>query len=304
MMFEGGLNNKNKNAPSCTFVPLAICENALYGKWRMPKSLDVSLMFFNNFNSVGVFFYGKPILCEMLGSICIISCCCSVWSVAAIAINRYVCICHRIIYPSIYNKRTLPFMILGLWIVGTLIDLPNFFGWGGHILDERAFFCTFNYLGDYSYNIYFIVFMALIPFTLLTYAYIRILVFSRASRKRLRNIQKSGDIPEGRFIKPTDMRLLKSILTIWLVFGILWIPSSIIVLFDEDATWSRNLYIVSIFLAHMSSSTNSIVYAVTNKNFREGYSQFLQLVFCCGRELPAPKSAGMGGSNRGLFKIS
>ncbi|XP_072014867.1 melatonin receptor type 1B-B-like [Amphiura filiformis] len=265
---------------------------------------DLCVSFFvNTFNIVGmmtkgIFFYDKPILCEMLGSICIISCLCSVWSVAAIATNRYVCICHRIIYPSIYNKRTLPFMIIGLWVMCTLIDLPSFFGWGGHVFDERALFCTYEFLADFSYTIFFSVFLSLLPFALLTYAYIRILMFSRATKKALKNVQKNADVPVGMAIKTTDMRLLKSILTIWIVFGILWVPYSLVALFDFEAKWPRWIYIFSIAIAHLSSSTNSIIYAVTNKNFREGYAQFLRLIFCCGRA-PTKKSAGMNSSSGG-----
>ena len=240
----------------------------------------------------------------MLGSICIISCCCSVWSVAAIAINRYVCICHRLIYPTLYNKRTLPFMILGLWVLCALIDLPSFFGWGGHTFDEKALFCTYDFIADYSYTIFFSVFLSLLPFACLTYAYVRILMFSRATKKALKNVTKNSDAPVGTAIKLTDLRLLKSILTIWVVFGILWVPYSIVALFDFNFTWPRWIYIFAIAIAHLSSSTNSIIYALTNKNFREGYAQFLRLVFCCSNA-PADKGASSKHSgSTGLSNIS
>ena len=240
----------------------------------------------------------------MLGSACIISCLCSVYSVASIAVNRYVCICHRLIYPTIYNKKTLPLFILGLWVMCALLDLPSFFNWGGHVFDERALLCTYDFRADYSYTIFFGVNISLIPFTILTYAYVRILMYSRATKKALKDMQKKSDVPVGSGIKTTDLRLLKSIFTIWIVFGILWVPYSVVALFDYEALWPRWIYIFSIGIAHVSASTNSIIYAVTNKNFRDGYAHVLRLVFCCRSE-PLDKSSSTSTiSSTGMSNIS
>ncbi len=164
-----------------------------------------------------------------------------------------------------------------------LIELPTDFNWGDKGFDKRAFFCGGDPTADYTYTFFFAANISVIPFSVLTFAYWRILLYSRATKKALKNMQNKSDIPVGSVIKTTNMRLLKSILTIWVVFGILWIPYAIVVFIDRDFAWPRWIYVFSIAMAHLSSSTNSIVYAVTNKNFREGYAQFLRLCFCCGR---------------------
>ena len=107
--------------------------------------------FVNVFTIVGVltrgfFFHNRDGVCEFVGAICITSCCCSLWSIAAIAFNRYVIICHRIYYPTIFNKHTMPFFIIAVWVLSFLVDLPNLLGWGGHAFDKKALFCTYDFM--------------------------------------------------------------------------------------------------------------------------------------------------------------
>ena len=44
---------------------------------------------------LGATFWNRPALCDFFGFLCTTSCTCSLWSITAISINRYVCICHN-----------------------------------------------------------------------------------------------------------------------------------------------------------------------------------------------------------------
>ena len=242
--------------------------------------------FVNVFTIVGVltrglFFQDKHIFCEFLGVVCISSCCCSLWTIAAIAFNRYVIICHRVHYPTIFNKRTIPFIIGGLWILSLLVDLPNLLGWGGHAFDKKALFCTYDFMADYTYSIFFAIWLFALPFLVLSYAYVRIVMYSRATKKALRRVQKK-QLPSRANIRVTDLRLLRSVLTLWIAFSVLWTPYACVLLFDYGFTWPREFYIFAIAFAHLSSSINSIIYGVTHKNFRDGYIKLLRKLFCMG----------------------
>ena len=228
----------------------------------------------------GKFFDNKHVFCEFLGVVCITTCCCSIWTMAGIALNRYVLICHRALYPTIFNKRTIPVMIAALWLLCFLVDMPNLLGWGGHTFDEKALFCTYDFMADYTYSVFFATWLFVIPFAVLFYAYISILLYSRATKKALRKAQKDSRVLQVSYIRTTDLRLLRSVLVIWIVFSALWTPYVCVLLFDYDFSWPREFYIFAVALAHLSSSTNSVIYAATNKHFRDGYRMLLKKVQC------------------------
>ena len=230
----------------------------------------------------GVFFLDKPILCEFLGVICITSCACSLWSIAAIGINRYICICHRLVYLKLFSKKTISFFLIAIWIISFFIDFPNLVGWGRHGFDERLLYCTYDLSDSLGYSIFLAVFLVTIPFILLTYAYTKIMLYSRSVKKCLKELQKADDVGPGcpNTIRLTDLRLLRSVLIIWITYTLLWLPYLTVVLFDQKGQWGRTTYVIVNALAHSSSSTNSLIYPATNKNFRDAYIYQLKL-FCC-----------------------
>ena len=218
-------------------------------------------------------FIKYPVLCEILAVICFVSCLCSVWSMCAISLNRYVAICHRVNYPRIYNRVTVPCYVALMWIYAFTIDLPNFFGWSGHILDTKAYFCNVDYTAHYSYNLFLIIFGLCIPMTLTGFSYVRIFLYARKTRKQL---QKHSET----VIQVTDLRLLKTVGTIFITFMLMWTPYAIVLLFNVYH-WPQWYWLTAVALAHTNSSVNSILYAATNKNFREGYVTLIKRVCCC-----------------------
>ncbi|XP_072024927.1 melatonin receptor type 1A-like [Amphiura filiformis] len=221
----------------------------------------------------GEFFYKYPALCETIACLCIVSCMCSIWNIAAISINRYICICHRLLYYDMYTKEKMPFYIFGLWLLCFGIDFPNFVGWGGHEFNTEGYLCVFNFLTGYNYTLYLTFLGICTPMTLVSFCYFRILIFARSVRKELTKI---GKMDNDKKIKQTDLRLLRSIATIWVVFILMWAPFTAFVLFFYG-TWPKWVFKMAVALAHTNSSINCIIYAATNKHFREGYVKFLLL---------------------------
>ncbi|XP_072033330.1 melatonin receptor type 1B-like [Amphiura filiformis] len=242
----------------------------------------------DTFGIIGIYTNGKifkdnPIFCNFLGCICVTSCCCSLWSITAISLNRYICICHRRVYPVIYNTHTVPFMIAGLWILTFMIDVPALAGWGEHSYVEDILYCTYDFMPRYGYSIFLMIWQFGIPATLLTYSYIRILLFSRSIKKALRKMQES-DLPPSASSKiaVTDLRLLRSVLIIWIVFCALWSPYAVLLLLPDVTNLPRTYIIFATGFAHLSSSTNSVIYGLTHQNFREGYLILLRKLKVCG----------------------
>ena len=131
----------------------------------------------------------------------------------------------------------------------------------------------------YSCTLYLVFCCFVTPMTLVSFCYIRIILFARRSKQRLKKFCNSDDSQLTR-IKTTDLRMLRSIAIAWLVFIIMWTPFCIITIFDPGY-WSSSFFAFAVAFAHSNSSVNSIIYGATNPNFREGYFQFLQKICSC-----------------------
>nr|XP_054770794.1 melatonin receptor type 1A-like [Lytechinus pictus] len=227
-------------------------------------------------------------------------CSCSLWSIASIGVNRYIAIVHRNIYRDIFNKRTLPFLLITLWSICFFIDLPNLTGWGAHTFDPKLMLCTYNYAESYSYTFFFIVVGFGIPLAALIYSYARIVMYARATKAEVAAISKSDNSKSSvanQAIRNNDLRLLRSVLTIVVVFFIMWTPYATIVVFDRYATWSRTPHVIAVVMAHMNSCINSIIYGATNKNFRQAYGRLLVTLFTCGRRRDLESKSIMSNSS-------
>ncbi len=232
----------------------------------------------NPFAVVGVFdgvnfFRHFPVLCEILGTLTVVSFVNSLWSLSFVALNRYVYICHRYYYSKIFTRCSIPGMIAFIWIFALLLDLPNYLGWGDHIFDKRNFTCTYDYSANFGYTRgYLVVFGFVTPVSMLNLSYIGIYLFARKASRNL-----SQHSPSSSKIEAADKRLLQTIGIIWIVFMIMWLPYATTVIFDLGHI--TTLFMPASLLAFMNSSVNFLVYA-TNAQFKEGYALILRKVVC------------------------
>ncbi|XP_072018180.1 melatonin receptor type 1A-like [Amphiura filiformis] len=225
---------------------------------------------------MGKLFYRLPALCEFLATLVVTSCGCSIWSIiSSVSLNRYFYICHRVIYTKIYNQRTVPFMVIGLWLIAFLIDLPNYLGWGDHIFDTRNFFCTYDYAYNFSYTRGYVTVLGfVVPVCILCYSYFRIFVVFRGSNRRIR---KHVTNPSSQNQENQDKRLLKTVGMICIVFMVMWAPYFITVIFGLDSNFWW--FFTATFMALTNSSVNFLIYA-TDRNFRQAYSDLWKLYVC------------------------
>jgi hypothetical protein len=76
------------------------------------------------------------------------------------------------------------------------------------------------------------------------------------------------------------MRLARTLFIIFIVFTICWTPYAIIVVADVRDDFSQELHIFSILIAHTNSSLNSILYGLSDRNFRDSYMYLLGIKYC------------------------
>ena len=316
--------------------------------------------FVNPFSIAGVmvgheWFLQNSGLCHLIGSICLVSCVCSLWSIAAISLNRYVLLCQQRYYSRIFSWRSSAFIAACLWLVALCLDLPNFLDWGDHTYDMKTMACSYDRTASYSYTVFFITLFVTIPLMVVLYCNINIYIFVLRSKIRVA-AHKNGiasDIPTAtdmesvtnqmdmqtttpprnhspngmiqvehssqaplvhqeagseKFLKPVPMeelqvkvsketynkkvvgkqrrvpnkrdmrrevRLARTLFIVFMAFCTCWAPYALICLTDRYDTVSKVAYTLTILLAHSSSTLNSILYAATNKGFRDGYKVFL-----------------------------
>ncbi len=78
----------------------------------------------------------------------------------------------------------------------------------------------------------------------------------------------------------SEVKLAKTLFIVFIVFCCCWAPYALICLIDRYDQFSLETYAYSILLAHASSTINSILYALSNKGFRDGYKTFFYTITC------------------------
>ncbi len=79
----------------------------------------------------------------------------------------------------------------------------------------------------------------------------------------------------------SELRLARTLFIVFIVFCVCWTPYALVCLIDRYDKAPKWYYAFSILLAHASSTLNSLLYAVTNKGFRDAYKVFLKRVCPC-----------------------
>lgn len=127
-----------KTSPSFTNNhPLSLKLSPLFIPLAHPLFLFLSLSLSHSF-TLSLSLHTSSLTPFVFSLSLFLSCSCSLWSIATIAFNRYVWICHWNNYHRIFNRRTVPLILLIVWLIAFLIDLPNILGWGVHEFDWKV----------------------------------------------------------------------------------------------------------------------------------------------------------------------
>ncbi len=92
--------------------------------------------------------------------------------------------------------------------------------------------------------------------------------------KTKRNKEKKAKAKEMR----NEIRLARTLFLIFVCFCICWSPYALLCLIDRYDEAHKIWYSLAILMAHASSTLNSLLYAVTNRSFRDGYVVFIKRV--------------------------
>ncbi|XP_058055657.1 tachykinin-like peptides receptor 99D [Anopheles bellator] len=221
--------------------------------------------------------------CKISQFVAILSICASVFTLMAIAIDRYVAIMNPL-KPRMGRKATLC-VAAGIWIVGTIISSPMLlffttYNLNDHILcyAEWPDGASNHSAQEYAYNIVFMILTYFLPIGSMTYTYARVGLelwgsksIGECTQRQLENIK-------------SKRRVVKMMMIVVIIFAVCWLPFHfyfIITSYYPDLTkkpYIQEVYLAIYWLAMSNSMYNPIIYCWMNSRFRRGFQQFFR---CC-----------------------
>ncbi|XP_013419181.1 melatonin receptor type 1B-like [Lingula anatina] len=208
-------------------------------------------------------------LCTTVAAACLPLCFASFFTIACIAVNRYIYTCKNHFYRTVYTSWSTKAIMLGIWLMAAICGMPNFF-WGGYTFDKKKCVCTWDRTANLAYNI--LVVNALLGLTLVVIGVCYYKIFSKI-RTAKRNVAQharthaSTDIHgTSNFLK--SIKLVRSLIVVYLVFAVCWIPYGVVVTLDFEDQMPFHLHMTVNVLAHTHASVNCAIFFITNRPFR------------------------------------
>lgn len=293
------INTTLKNATNYFLVSLAVAD-ILVGCLAIPFAITISV-------GIQLDFYG----CLFLACFVLVLTQSSIFSLLAIAIDRYLAVNIPLRYNELMTGKTAREIITILWILSFVIGLIPFFGWNmkyqrcsgvnnttnagleglksrGDSLWSCKLQCFFESVVDMQYMVYFNFFVCVLP-PLLIMLGIYLKIFTVA-RKQLRQIELkcvgNGDSHHHGLLQK-EIRAAKSLSIIVGLFAICWLPVHILnclKLFYRELKRPEVVMYVAIILSHANSAVNPIIYAYRIQDFRNTFRKILAQHFLCRRE--------------------
>ena len=267
------LNKRLRKLGHVFVVNLAIADLVITA-YIMPTGLATSQHKWNIFSEIMCEF-NAFLFMTMLGV--------SIWSLLAIAIERYVHICKTKYYSKIFTPKLAALYIFLIWAYVVGWTCQGFTGWTNFSYFPYVYVCLLQ--GEYNliYNMCLLAFGILLPMVGVFVAYIKIFKMVKASHAAIFKNSSSESLTKSQKKMQGEYRFVMTLFTIVLIFVVCWLPTGIVLGLTDRIAFGRIGWNVVIWLSLCNSSMNSIIYGVMNKNFRNGYKELLSHVCCCGK---------------------
>nr|XP_028563426.1 adenosine receptor A2b [Podarcis muralis] len=309
------INSTLKNATNYFLVSLAVADIAV-GLLAIPFAITISIGLRINFHS-----------CLFLASFVLVLTQSSIFSLLAVAVDRYLAIKIPLRYKSIVTGKRARVLIAVLWILSFGIGLTPLMGWNH---GENATTCAENFttfgngspveagqrrpcqvrclfekVVTMSYMVYFNFFgCVLLPLLIMLGIYAKIFL---VACKQLRQMELMGN---SRTTLQKEVNAAKSLAIIVGLFALCWLPLHILnclTLFHPELAKPTEVMNLAIVLSHANSVVNPIIYAYRIQDFRFTFRKILwRYVLCKADDFPKGAKGGGsgGGSNRDLAVAS
>ncbi|KAM6906722.1 adenosine A2c receptor [Lycodopsis pacificus] len=238
-------------------------------------------------------------LCLLMLSVLIMFTQSSIFSLLAVAAERYVAIFMPFHYKAVMTPRNAALVILTTWLLAFLIGLVPLMGW--HKTPPDSGYCFFVSVVDMTYMVYFNFFACVLaPLVIMFLIYAKIFVTVKRQVKRI--AAEHGGRGEGQTRAAAGMRReMKTATSLFLVlflFTVCWIPLHTIncfLLLCPRCPVPLELLLAAIILSHANSAVNPFLYAYTMTAFRDAF----KAIFTCCRAAGAREAINAVGGDDG-----
>lgn len=267
------LNSNLQSITNFFVVSLAVADIAV-GVLAIPFAIVISTGFCSNF-------YG----CLFIACFVLVLTQSSIFSLLAIAIDRYIAIKIPLRYNSLVTGQRAQGIIAICWVLSIIIGLTPMMGW--HKLSESAnstcppglMKCLFEEVVVMEYMVYFNFFACvLIPLLLMLAIYLCIFMAARHQLKLMEVKAVHGE--KSRSTLQKEVQAAKSLAIIVGLFAVCWLPLHIINCFtlfcpqcERPPLW---IMYVAIILSHANSVINPFIYAYRIREFRQTFRKIIR----------------------------
>ncbi|XP_010728414.1 adenosine receptor A1 [Larimichthys crocea] len=266
-------NRSLRNTTFCFIVSLAVADIAV-GVLVIPLAIIISL-------GLNTQFY----TCLFLSCLLLIITQSSILSLLAIAIDRYLRVKIPTRYSSIVTQNRAYVAVCLCWILSFLTGLVPMTGWNNintqrNLSISSDIVCRFTTVMRMDYMVYFNFFgWVVVPLSIMIALYAEIFRMIRRQLNRRAEATCDGD----RYFQK-ELRLAKSLALVVFLFIVCWLPIHImncINFFCPKYEVPKPALHVGIFMSHVNSALNPMVYAFRIKQFRATLIQITRRCMLC-----------------------
>ncbi|XP_076020865.1 adenosine A2a receptor a [Genypterus blacodes] len=267
------LNSNLQTITNFFVVSLAVADIAV-GVLAIPFAIVISTGFCSNY-------YG----CLFIACFVVVLTQSSIFSLLAIAIDRYIAIKIPLRYNGLVTGQRAQGIIAICWVLSIIIGLTPMMGWYHPIKSMNStcpaglMDCLFENVVVMEYMVYFNFFACvLIPLVLMLAIYLCIFMAARHQLKLMEVKAFHGE--KSRSTMQKEIQAAKSLAIIVGLFVVCWLPLHIINCFTlfcplcvRPPLWIMN---VAIFLSHANSVINPFIYAYRIREFRFTFRKIIR----------------------------
>ncbi|XP_019738147.1 adenosine receptor A2a-like [Hippocampus comes] len=278
------LNSNLQSITNLFVVSLAAADIAV-GLLAIPFAITISTGFCADFHG-----------CLFIACFVLVLTQSSIFSLLAIAVDRYIAIKNPLRYNSLVTSQRAKGIIAFCWLLSVAIGLTPMLGWNKgwnsttastSSCPEGLTECLFEGVVTLDYMIYFNFFgCVLLPLVVMLVVYAHIFMAARR-QLRLMGLKKVAPAPsraekESSSFRSTlhkEVHAAKSLAIIVGLFAFCWLPVHIINCFNYlcDSCQRPHIWVmnIAIILSHANSVVNPFIYAYRIREFRQTFRRIL-----------------------------
>lgn len=206
----------------------------------------------------------------------------SVFSLLAIAIERYVAILLPFHYQRILKPRNARLVILLTWILAFLLSSVPLIGIQNRT--RHINYCFFACVVDIAFMVYFSFFGGVvIPLLVMFFIYAHIFITVRKQVRRIAALHRALEVQaRHNSAMRREAKKATSIFLLIFLFVLCWMPVHIMNCLQQFCPQCRvpsSLILTAVILSHVNSAINPLLYAYRMKSFRQAFKG----MFLCGQ---------------------